>query len=48
MGRMVIKVSSSDTAMEALEWPSLRSRRDDHIFKLVRKSIDSPAVSSIF
>ena len=38
--RNVIKTSSSDTAMKALKWPSLRSgRRDEHILKLVRKCI---------
>ena len=31
VGRIVIKTSSSDTATKALEWPSLRSRRDEHI-----------------
>ena len=40
VGRIVIKTSSSDTAMKALKWPSLRSgRRDEHILKLVRKCI---------
>ena len=38
VGRMVIKTPSSDTAMKTLKWPSLRSRRDEHILKLVRKS----------
>ena len=34
-GRIVIKTSSSDTAMKSLNWPSLRSgRRDEHILKL--------------
>ena len=37
-GRIVIK-TPSDTAMKALKWPSLRSRRDEHILKLVRKCI---------
>ena len=37
--RIVIKTSSSDTAMKALKWPSLRSRRDKHTLKLVRKCI---------
>ena len=38
--RIVIKTSSSDTAMKAFKWPSLRSgRRDEHILKLVRKCI---------
>ena len=38
--RNVIKTSSSDIAMKALKWPSLRSgRRDEHILKLVRKCI---------
>ena len=41
VGGIVLKPSSSDTAMEALKWPSLRTRRDDHILKLVRKCIDS-------
>ena len=36
-GRIVIKTSSSDTAMEALELQSLKTRRNDHFFKLVRK-----------
>ena len=35
-----LEISSGDTAMEALKWPSLRSRRDEHILKLVRKCID--------
>ena len=26
--------------MEALKWQSLRTRRNDHIFKLVRKCLD--------
>ena len=39
VGRIVIKTPSSDTAMKALKWPSLRSRRDEHILKLVRKCI---------
>ena len=39
VGRIVIKTSSSDTAMKALKWPSLRSRLDEHILKLVRKCI---------
>ena len=41
VGRIVMKTSSSDTAMEASKWPSLRTRRDEHILKLVRKCIDS-------
>jgi len=36
-GRIVIKTSSSDTAMEALELQSLKTRRNDHFFKLGRK-----------
>ena len=36
VGRIVTKTSSSDTAMKALKGPSLRSRRDEHILKLVR------------
>ena len=39
VGRIVIKTSRSDTAMKALKWPSLRSRRDEHILKLVRKCL---------
>ena len=39
VGRIVIKTSSSDTAMKALKWPSLSSSRDEHILKLVRKCI---------
>ena len=39
VGRIVIKTSSSDTMMKALKWPSLRSRRDQHILKLVRKCL---------
>ena len=39
VGRIVIKTSSSDTAMKALKWPSLRSRRDEHILKPVRRYI---------
>ena len=39
VGRIVIKTLCSDTAMKALKWPSLRSRRDEHILKLVRKCI---------
>ena len=39
VGRIVIKTSNSDTAMKALKWPSLRSRRDEHFLKLVRKCI---------
>ena len=39
VGRIVIKTPSSDTAMKALNWPSLRSRRDEHTLKLVRKCI---------
>ena len=35
-----LEISSGDTAMEALKWPSLRSRRDEHILKLVRKCMD--------
>ena len=35
-GRIVIKTSRSDTAMEALKWQSLGTRRNEHIFKLVR------------
>ena len=38
--RIVIKTSSSDTAMEALKWQSLRTWHNDHIFKLVRKCLD--------
>jgi len=37
---IVIKTSSSDPAMEALKWSSLRTRRDEHILTLVRKYID--------
>ena len=42
VGRIVIKTStcSSDTAMEALKWQSLRTRRNEHILKLVRKCKD--------
>ena len=40
VGRIVIKTFTSDTAMEAFKWPSLRSRHDEHIHKLVRKCID--------
>ena len=39
VGRIVIKTASGDTAMKALKWPSLRSRRDEHILKLLRKCI---------
>jgi len=39
-GRIEVKTSTSDIAMEALKSPSLRSRRDEHIFKLVRKCTD--------
>ena len=39
IGRIVIKAFSSDTAMKALKLPSLRSRRNEHILKLVRKCI---------
>ena len=39
VGRIVIKTSSSDTAMKALKWPSLSSSRDKNILKLVRKCI---------
>ena len=39
VGRIVIKTPSSDIAMKALKWPSLRSRRDKHTLKLVRKCI---------
>ena len=39
VGRIVIKTSSSDTEMKALKWPSLRSRSDEQILKLVRKCI---------
>ena len=39
VGRIAIKTSSSDTALKALKWPSLRSRRDEHILKLVRKCL---------
>ena len=35
-----LEISSSDTAMEALKWPTLRSRRDEYILKLVRKCMD--------
>ena len=35
-----LEISSSDTVMEALKWQSLRSRRDEHILKLVRKCMD--------
>ena len=40
-----LEISSSETAMEALKWPSLRSRRDEHILKLVRKCMDGRALS---
>ena len=39
VGRIVIKTSSSDTAMKALKWPSTGSTRDEHILKLLRKCI---------
>ena len=39
-GRIIVKLTRSDVAMEALKWQSLRSRRDEHICKLVRKCID--------
>ena len=39
VGRIVIKTPSGDTGMKVLKWPSLRSRRDEHILKLVRKCI---------
>ena len=39
-GRIVTKKSSSDTAMEAFIWQSLRTWRNDHIYKLVRKCLD--------
>ena len=35
-----LEISSSDTVMEALKWPSLRSGRDERIIKLVRKCMD--------
>ena len=42
VGRIVTKTFTSDTAMEASKWPSLRSRhrRDEHICKRLRKCID--------
>ena len=40
VGRIVNKTFTSDTVMQALKWPSLRSRGDEHIHKLVRKCID--------
>ena len=40
VGRIVIKTPSGDTGMKVLKWPSLRSRRDEHILKLVRKCIN--------
>ena len=39
VGRIVIETPSGDTAMKALKWSSLRSRRDEPILKLVRKCI---------
>ena len=41
VGRIVIKTPSSITAMEAIKWPSLRSKHNDNILKLMRKCIDS-------
>ena len=40
-GRIVIKTSSSDTAMEALKWQSLSTRRDDACEELLRWSVSS-------
>ena len=39
VGIILIKTSSSDNAIEALKWPSLRSRRDEHILILVSKCV---------
>ena len=39
VGRIVIKTPSGDTEMKALKWPRLRSRRDEHFLKLVRKCV---------
>ena len=41
VGKIVIKTPSSDTGMKAWKWPSLRSRHDEHILKLVRKCLHS-------
>ena len=37
--RIVSRIPESDKAMNMLKWPSLQSRRDDNIFKLVNKCI---------
>ena len=39
-GRIIVKSTRSDVAMEALRWQILRFRRDEHICKLVRNCID--------
>ena len=38
-GRIVIRTFSSQKAMDSLKWPTLESRRDKHILKLVKKCI---------
>ena len=37
--RIVTRMGESDRALDAIKWPSLQSRRDEHIFKLVKKCI---------
>ena len=39
-GRIIVKSSRSDVAVEALRWQTLCSRCDKHICKLVRNCID--------
>ena len=38
--RIVVTTSSREIAMEAIKWPSLRTRCDEHILKLARKCIN--------
>ena len=38
--RIVTKLNSSDKAMDSLKWSPLEARRNYHVFKLVKKSIN--------
>ena len=38
--RIVTRIPDSDRAMEMMKWPSLQSRRDKNVFKLVNKCIE--------
>ena len=39
--KIVSKMGDSDKAMEYLKWPSLETRRENHVNKLVKRAVPS-------